>query len=350
VGSTKHASPVSALAARSRSVREIVARWRVLGRDAVGGDPARLGVTVVACSGGADSSALAVALRTATDRLVLAHVLHGMRERGEEEQDRDAARRLAERLAVGFEETRIGAAARENVEASLRRDRYAALRRIASETGAGLVVTGHHADDQWESMVLAMVRGAGVRGMAGVAAKRRLGGGVWLARPMLGVTRAEARALCELEGVAWREDATNGDVGRARARVRHGALVDLDALRPGAAKRAARSAAMLRDAAGLVEDRARAVFGDELAWDRGRLREERAIVVGAGLRRAALRLTRGVGADRLGERLVGPVVRAARDDRHDPRGFVWPIGVEVRVRSKRVEMSMVSGQVLSAAE
>lgn len=319
-----------------------MARWRALGREAVGGDPARVGLTVVACSGGADSTALAIALRTATDRLVLAHVLHGMRGRDEEEADRDAARALAARLGVAFAEDRVRAAVGENVEASLRRSRYAALRQIASAAGGALVATGHHADDQFESMVLAMVRGAGPRGMSGAAARRRLGEGVWLVRPMLGVSRAEARALCEAEGAAWREDATNADVTRARARVRHGAMVDLEALRPGASKRAARSAAMLRDAAGLIEDRARAVFGDVRVWDRGSLRAERAVVVGAGLRRAAIRLAGGVGADRLGERVVGPVVRAARDDRHDPRRFVWPIGVEVRVLSKRVEMSVAS--------
>lgn len=327
-----------------------MARWRLLGRDAVGGDPARVGLTVVACSGGADSSALALALRTATDRLLIAHVLHSMRPLHEEEADRDAARVLAERLGVGFAEIRVASRGGENVEASLRRARYGALRRIAQEASGALVVTGHHADDQFESMVLALVRGAGVRGMAGAASKRRLAPGVWLLRPMLGVTRDEARALCESEGVSWREDATNLDTSRARARLRHGVLAELEALRPGAAKRAARSAAMLRDAAGLVEDRARAVFGESSDWAREALRAERAIVVGAGLRRTALRLTRGVGADRLSERVVGPVVRAARDDRHDPRRFVWPIGVEVRVLSKRVEMSRASAQPLSAAE
>ncbi len=317
----------------------MVARWRALGREAVGGDPARVGHTVVACSGGADSTALLLALRSATDRLVVGHVLHGMRRLDEEEADRDAARALADRLGLAFAETRVRAGEGQNVEASLRRARYGALRAMAAEAGGRLVVTGHHADDQWESMVLAMVRGAGLRGLAGVAARRGLGGGVWLIRPMLGVSRAEAREVCSREGVVWREDATNADVARARARVRHGPLRDLAALRPGAPKRAARAAAMLRDAAGLIEERAICVFGEALEWDRDALRGERAVVVGAGLRRAAIGLARGRGADRLGERIVGPAVRAVRDHRAEPRRFEWGVGVEVRVGARRVEMS-----------
>jgi len=112
-------------------------------------------------------------------------------------------------------------------------------------------------------------------------------------------------------------------------------------LRPGAAARAARSGAMLRDAAGVVQDRVHEVFGDGFEWGREALRRERAIVVGSGLRRAALRLTGGVGADRLGARRVDPAVRAARDASTEPREFSWPGGVVVLVRANvvRVELS-----------
>lgn len=342
MGSTKGAKPVSAGTARLAAVREIVAHWRVLGRSVVGGDPARAGLTVVACSGGADSTALALALRTASDRLIIAHVLHGMRSSEEEEGDRDSARAVAERLGLAFAETRVRADEGENIEASLRRKRYAALRGIATDAGASLVASGHHADDQWETLIMALVRGAGVRGLAGAAPRRRLSAGVWLVRPMLGVTREESCAICGREGVAWREDSTNSDVARARAALRHGPLRALAEVRPNAAKRASRSARLVRDAAGLIEDRARAVFGDSFVWDRAALRSERAIVVGAGLRRAAVRLNRGRGADRLGERTVSPVVRAVRDDRAEPRRFVWMGAVRVVVSAKRVEMSRVA--------
>lgn len=314
-------------------VRRIVARWRGLTADAKGS------ITLIACSGGADSIALALALRSATGRLAIGHVVHELRTRGEELADRDRVRALAARLGVPFFEDEIAPPARGNMEANARRLRYGALTAIAVKAGAVFVATGHHADDQLESVTLALVRGAGPAGLSGVAPRRALARGVALVRPMLGVTRAEAQGVCRAAGVEWSEDRTNADARRARAKIRGEIGPRLEALRPGAAGRAARSADLLRDAAGLVRDRAREVFGETAAWPRARLRTERAIVVGEGVRAAITRA--GAGADRLSARVTDPIVRAIRDRSTEPREFIVGSGagrITVRVTAREVSV------------
>ncbi len=96
---------------------------------------------------------------------------------------------------------------------------------------------------------------------------------------------------------------------------------------------------MLRDAAGLALDRAREVFGEGARWERATLRCERAIVVGAGLRRAMV--LAGAPADRLAARVMDPIVRAARDARTEPREFlVGPTRARVLVRVGAREVSV----------
>ncbi len=296
--------------------------------------------TLVACSGGADSTALLLSLRSATPRLVVGHVVHVLRPRAEELADRDRVRALTADLGLDFVESEIDPPARENMEAGARRLRYAALARMAAGVGADAVATAHHADDQLESVVMALLRGAGPDGLAGVAPLRPLAPGVSLLRPMLWTTRADAERICRLASVAWATDSTNADTRRARARVRARIAPELESMRPGAARRAASAADLLRDAAGLVRDRARAAFGDATSWPRAALRDERPIVLGAGLRAAILRAS-GAGADRLPSRVIDPVVRAVRDRSTERREFTLACagrGVTIVVGAREVSV------------
>jgi len=310
------------------AARRIVRRWRELTDS---------GPTLVACSGGADSTALLLALVSAKAAVVVGHVVHDMRSREDALTDRERVRALAEALGVEFVDAEA-ARGKGNVEAALRRARYSALAAMAGERGLSFVASGHTADDQLESVVMALLRGSGPRGLGGAAAKRRLGEGVALVRPMLGVDRAEAERLCRLAGVEWAEDVTNRDVRRTRAALRHGPIATLGALWPRASKRASSAAELLRDAAGLVSDRAEEVFGDAVEWPREALRAERAIVVGEGLRRAALRMTGGRGADRLSHRRLKAVVRAIRDSSGERRRFELSRGVILMVERNRVRL------------
>ena len=312
-----------------------ISRWR----DLTGGG-AR---TLIACSGGADSVALLLLLRSVTPDLVCGHVLHDLRERGAAIADRDCAASAAGACGVAFEvdEVRVPLG---NAEAEARRVRYAALARIAEECGCEYVASGHHAGDQLEGVVMALVRGAGPRGLGGARETRtircdRTGASATLVRPLLLVEPAELRRACAACGVAWREDATNWTADRVRSALRVRALREIQDLRPGAAGRAARSAEILRDAAGLIEDRAQDLFGEGLEWDRASLRPARAVVIAAGLREAFSRLTGGEGLDRLGGDLLDAVTAAVRDASGEKRRWDWPSGVRVVVGKRRVKMS-----------
>jgi tRNA(Ile)-lysidine synthetase-like protein len=356
-GPTKYHRSVSAAGTiqkpsrRDPAVTAILRSWRRLtGAGKSGSKPRR---TLVACSGGADSSALALALAAATDELVVAHIVHDMRPRSDALADRDAVAHLAGALGLPFVEAEVAVKTqRGNAEAAARRLRYAALADLAARSGCAYLATAHHADDQLETILMGLIRGAGLSGLRGVAPKRKLaepvGKGPWLIRPMLGVGRTEAERICREAGWTWREDRTNQDRSRTRAAIRHEIVPLLKSLRPRAAEHAAQSAEQIRDAGRMVARRVAELHAmgrmreksagenavrtpSGLAWERKALRGDRPIVLGALLRLVASRGANSRGADRLTWRAVQPVVQAIRDRGTDPRRFEWAGGVMVTV-------------------
>ncbi len=318
--------------ARDPASREIARRWRTL----TGGEK-----TLLACSGGADSTALVLALAASVDpaRLVVGHVVHDLRPSAESHADRDFVRDLAADLNLRFDERAVAVPRSENAEAGARKLRYAALRDMARTHACVAVATAHHAEDQLETMLLALLRGAGPKGLSAMRPKRRLADGLALARPMLGVSRADAQRVCSLAGVQWRTDDTNADLSRARAAIRHRVLPAIDDIRPGAADRAAHTAELLHDAAMVIVDRVQIVFGDANHWPRDTLRSERAIVVGEGLRRAFERITRGAKKDRLPRRVVEQAVVFIRSNSGETKSFHWPAGVRIEVDARTVRVT-----------
>jgi tRNA(Ile)-lysidine synthase len=312
------------------AVRAVTRSWRGL---TGGGAP-----TLVACSGGADSVALALALWSAGASISLGHVVHDLRREPEAHADRDLVEALAGRLGCPFTVSSISVAGVGNDEGVARLGRYGALASMAQDAGMRFVASAHHANDQLESMLMAIARGSGLEGLAGVADSRRIGGGALLIRPMLKVSRADTEEICAKAGVEWAHDLTNDDTNRLRSAVRAGPARSLTEIRPEAPAGAVRAGDLLRDAAMLVQDRALEVFGHACQWERAALRHERGVVLGAGLRANAMRLTDGVGADALSRRVLDPVVRAIRDDSTEPRHFHWPSGIEVTVTANRIEM------------
>ena len=180
---------------------------------------------LVAVSGGADSTALALLLAGLGAEglpleLVLAHVDHGWRGPTEAAADRALVAGLARRLAVPLA---VVAAPDEAVrtEDAARRWRYRCLDALARAHGCGKVATGHHLRDQAETVLMRLERGSGRVGLAGIPARRRLGEhGVEVVRPLLGCDPRALRAWLVASGVGWREDATNADLTRDRTRVR----------------------------------------------------------------------------------------------------------------------------------
>ncbi|HEY5258510.1 MAG TPA: tRNA lysidine(34) synthetase TilS [Candidatus Baltobacteraceae bacterium] len=183
---------------------------------------------VVACSGGPDSVALSAVLHALSKplglTLTLAYVNHGTR--ASAWQDECVALAIAARFGLTLRIVALDGVRAD--EASLREARYAALLSIARAVDAGAVATAHHAQDQSESVLLALFRGAGPTGLAGMPARRPLGEGIDLIRPLLRVASEDLAAYCRFEGLPYAIDPTNDRAADARNAVR----AALDALRP----------------------------------------------------------------------------------------------------------------------
>jgi tRNA(Ile)-lysidine synthase len=323
-------------------VRAILRSWRSLtGGSGMPDDRRR---TLIACSGGADSSALTLALATRPDEVVVGHVIHDLRSRKAVLADRDAVRRLAGSLGLTCVEAEVRVRdTAGNLEANARRKRYAALARLARDHGCRYVAVAHQGDDLAETVLMRLLRGAGPTGLGAMRARRKLCDGIVLVRPMLSLTRTDTEDLCRKAGVRWRTDATNRDETRLRAAIRARVMPVLRRVSPGFEKRIARSANLLADAGRLIRRRARAVVAHgkvvsgSIGWDRERLRVIPSIVLGEALRLGAAQLMGQKGQDRLTANAVMPIVAMIRSDNRASKRF--RLGkCEVTVSSRTVRM------------
>jgi tRNA(Ile)-lysidine synthase len=207
----------------------------------------------VALSGGLDSTVLLHALAAARELrpldLAAIHVDHGLSPAAGDWADH--CRRLCNHLAVPLTLRRLSLQRQrgESLEALAREGRYAALSAIA---GPGdLVLTAQHQDDQAETLLLALLRGSGVKGLAAMPRRARLGG-AWLLRPLLGYRRAELLAYARAQGLTWIEDPSNGDLDFDRNYLRARILPLLAERWPACAASLSRSAAHCAEAQDLI--------------------------------------------------------------------------------------------------
>ena len=210
---------------------------------------------LVAFSGGADSTALLLAVHelleeSGRERLRAAHVNHGLhRDSGDWARHcMDRAHALGVPLACREVEVR---AEGRGVEAAARRARYEALEALMEPEEC--LLTAHHQDDQWETVMLRMLRGTGIGGLAGIREKRRLGRG-WLLRPLLDVPRQDLRAWLDQRGENWIEDPSNRETGFDRSFLRNKVQPVLRGRWPGAAATAARTARLAAATRELLRD------------------------------------------------------------------------------------------------
>lgn len=183
---------------------------------------------LVAVSGGADSVALLQQLhdfrREHRWHLTVAHLNHGIRGMSAG-QDARFVTAMAQRLRVScvVGKTRVPALAKRrgiSLEMAAREARYAFLTRTARKVKANIIVTAHTADDQVETILLKLLRGAGRGGLSGIAGQSQVGG-IPLVRPLLGVARVDIEASLRARNIEWREDESNRDTTFLRNRIRH---------------------------------------------------------------------------------------------------------------------------------
>ncbi|QNE19319.1 tRNA lysidine(34) synthetase TilS [Kribbella qitaiheensis] len=270
-----------------------VARVREAVRTALAGLPQATTV-LVACSGGADSLALAAATAFEAPKLGLRAgaviVDHGL-----QAKSGDVAATAAEQCrSLGLEPVHVRAVEvgdEGGPEGAARTARYDALRDVANEVGADVVLLAHTRNDQAETVLLGLARGSGARSLAGMAPVVGI-----LRRPFLELSRATTTAACLASGLQAWHDPHNDDPKYKRVRVRHEVLPVLEeSLGPGVIEALARTAGLLRAdadaldalAADLAETAVRRTDGEVLC-DVGLLEGEPAAIRTRALRQAAL--------------------------------------------------------------
>lgn len=183
------------------------------------------GAVLAALSGGADSTALVIALHEYGGLTVFAahfnHCLRGEESERDEQFCRDLCERLGIRIFCGRGDVASSRLKGEGTEEAARRMRYDFLSRTAVECGASLVALAHTADDQAETVLMNLARGSGADGLRGIPLTRRLAPGVTALRPMLLTTRAEVEEFLECRGERWVTDSTNLTNDYTRNFVRH---------------------------------------------------------------------------------------------------------------------------------
>lgn len=219
---------------------------------------------LLAVSGGADSLALAHACAALAANgwgsYSVCHVEHGLR--GEEAlRDMQAVQCACKAwgLACFTEHVQVASYAAQNrlsTEDAARRLRYAALRRIAAQQGAVAIVTAHHEGDQAETLLLRLLRGAGLQGLAGMRAQQGD-----IIRPLLTLPKSLLEEYCSVEGIAVCYDSTNADTAYTRNRVRLELVPYLErSFNPAVVPTLARTAALLAQDAECLEQMADAAY------------------------------------------------------------------------------------------
>ena len=183
---------------------------------------------LVACSGGADSLALTDALALLKIKMAVCHVEHGLRG---QESLRDAAfvKDFCQKRNLPYfvQKLNVPAYCQANglsLEEGARTLRYQALEACAREQGAACILTAHQKDDQAETVLLHLLRGAGTAGLSGMEPVRCLAGGLILGRPLLSLSGADLRNYCRQRHLSWCEDSTNSDEAYTRNRIRKSLL------------------------------------------------------------------------------------------------------------------------------
>lgn len=239
---------------------------------------------VVAVSGGPDSVALLQmmsAWRKHMDlTLAVAHVEHGLREE-ESLEDATFVEQLAGQLGLPFFlkrldlKTSLRKRKGESVQAVARERRYAQLQAVAREWGGTKVAVGHTRDDQAETVLLSMLRGAGLAGLSGMPAQRE----PCVIRPFLQVSRSEILQYLDEKRCESRVDSTNDSPKYTRNRLRRELIPLLKTFNPNVVSVLSRQAVILREEHEYLDEAAKAALAsvevsrtkDRVVWSRSRL-------------------------------------------------------------------------------
>ena len=228
----------------------------------------RGGTYWVAFSGGPDSTALLQALtelQPPLQHVRVVHVNHGMHPESGDWAEHCASFCAERGLELRCLDVSPDPASGRGPEAEMRRLRYAAMAALLS--GGDVLLTAHHSGDQAETLLLNLMRGSGVEGLAGISELRPLGD-AWLARPLLGCSSESLKAFLRDRGIEWIEDPANRDPAFDRNFIRHELLPVFRRRWPHAVESLARSARHSREAADILAAYADSMLTPRLVTDR----------------------------------------------------------------------------------
>jgi tRNA(Ile)-lysidine synthase len=289
---------------------------------------------VVAVSGGPDSMCLLDVFDRLDDTLQVslevAHVDHGLRESSE--QTASTVAKIAAERGHDVHVMRIGDLSGGNVQAKARELRYRFFDRVARDTQAAAVATGHTLDDRAETTLARLIHGAGTEALAGLeVAGRRI-------RPLVALRRAETRAYCEEVGLFFEDDPANVDERYERVAVRRILAAIEERWGEGAVRAIARSAERLREDADALGQQASLIYEGAVTREGGEesLDLEAVLRLPRALRRRILELMIGRVRDR------GAGIEAALDALDRPRtrelSFDVASGIELVVSGDRLRV------------
>jgi tRNA(Ile)-lysidine synthase len=218
---------------------------------------------LIALSGGSDSVALTRILQDLEGNsgfsiAALAHFNHRLRPaaaRDEQFCRNFAAERGLAIVIDALDVQSYAASERLSIEDAARLARYTFLHRAAADLGADRIAVGQTRDDQAETLLLKLVRGAGPAGLGGIYPRRGA-----VVRPLLEVSRAELREYLTERGQTWVEDESNDDVSNPRNRIRHRVLPELEQAYGNATRSIARAAGLLREEGQWLDELGRTRF------------------------------------------------------------------------------------------
>ncbi len=296
------------------------------------------GTVAVALSGGRDSIALldaaAAAAQAGRVHIVAIHVHHGLSGNADRWSAFCAQDCAARGVPLSIRRVNVVRRPRASLEAQAREARYAALAGAARELGAAAVLLAHHADDQAETLLLQLLRGAGPRGLAAMASAQRDEGILWL-RPFLGLPRADIDACIDERHLAYVDDESNVQPAHRRNALRLRVVPGLREMAAGYPLTLVRAAALQAEAAMLQDDLAR--IDAQTACDGHAL--DRAALAALPARRARNLLRwflRGRGLPAPSHQRLAAMLRQLGAAEASPRLRLAHAGVEVSVHRGKI--------------
>jgi len=338
-------APLPIAVRRHWLVSEVERRLR--GRGGYAGGP-----IVAAVSGGPDSTALLLCLKVIAEReaasgqrdganpVIAGHVHHHLRDQADDEAE--WVRTLCKQLGIDFHIEHVYPGDHPgNVAANARTQRYKALQTIAKQVGARHIALGHHGDDQLETMLMALGRGAGLEGLAGMAWRRELENNIALIRPLLAVRKSDCEQLCALAGIEPRVDPGNRDRSTVRGRLRADVLPVVEELWPDAPRRINATAESVNAASHVLNQHLQHVFGDATSrtWPRDDLQNEPVPIIAAGLRRALNTALPHEEHDAITQKHLVPAAEIIASAAREPKQFDLPGGWCIHVTARQVNIT-----------